>query len=204
MIGASAGGVEALSQLVSHLPHDLAAAVLVVLHIPQDRPSVLPRILSAAGALPATHAKGGERAVHGHLYVAPPGRHLLVHDGTLRLSSGPKEGGHRPAIDPLFRTAARAAGSRVVRACSASMGEIGTVMFFARGVAGCVIAGARTRSVISGPVCGADGIVSSSGAPQNLQNFVPATQCPWQRVQETSFAGAAPPGAMLTTGAPTI
>src|SRR5438067_6253229 len=114
VIGASAGGVEALSQLVSHLPHDLAAAVLVVLHIPQDRPSVLPRILSAAGALPATHAKGGERAAHGHLYIAPPGRHLLVHDGTLRLSAGPKEGGHRPAIDPLFRTAARAAGTRVV------------------------------------------------------------------------------------------
>jgi len=114
VIGASAGGVEALSQLVARLPLDLAATVLVVLHVPPDRPSVLPRILSAAGPLPATHAKGGERAAHGHLYVAPPGRHLLVHDGTLRLSSGPKEGGHRPAIDPLFRTAARAAGSRVV------------------------------------------------------------------------------------------
>jgi len=114
VVGASAGGVEALSQLVSRLPADLAAAVLVVLHIPPDRPSVLPRILGSAGALPAKHAKGGERAEYGHLYVAPPGRHLLVHDGTLRLSAGPKEGGHRPAIDPLFRTAARAAGSRVV------------------------------------------------------------------------------------------
>jgi len=114
VVGASAGGVEALSQLVARLPADLAAAVLVVLHVPPDRPSVLPRILGLAGPLPATHAKGGERAEHGHLYVAPPGRHLLVHDGTLRLSAGPKEGGHRPAIDPLFRTAARAAGSRVV------------------------------------------------------------------------------------------
>jgi two-component system, chemotaxis family, protein-glutamate methylesterase/glutaminase len=114
VVGASAGGVEALSQLVARLPVDLAAAVLVVLHVPPDRISVLPRILSSAGPLPATHAKGGERAANGHVYIAPPGRHLLVHDGTLRLSSGPKEGGHRPAIDPLFRTAARAAGRRVV------------------------------------------------------------------------------------------
>src|SRR5256885_6247894 len=114
VIGASAGGVETCTQLVSVLPVDLAASVLVVLRVPPDRPSVLPRILSAAGPLPATHAKGGERAVHGHVYVAPPGRHLLVHEATLRLSAGPKEGGHRPAIDPLFRTAARAAGARVV------------------------------------------------------------------------------------------
>src|SRR5256885_16600193 len=114
VIGASAGGVEALSQLVSHLPHDLAAAVLIVLPVPPDRTSVLPRILNTAGPLPATHAKTGEHAAYSHVYVAPPGRHLLVHDGTLRLSAGPKEGGHRPAIDPLFRTAARAAGGRVV------------------------------------------------------------------------------------------
>src|SRR3954469_8076123 len=114
VVGASAGGVEALCQLVSRLPVDLAAAVLVVLHVSSDRPSVLPRILSSAGPLPATHAKGGERPSRGHVYIAPPGHHLLVHDGTLRLSAGPKEGGHRPAIDPLFRTAARAAGNRVV------------------------------------------------------------------------------------------
>jgi two-component system, chemotaxis family, protein-glutamate methylesterase/glutaminase len=114
VVGASAGGVEALCQLVSRLPGDLPAAILVVLHVSSDRPSVLPRILSSAGPLPATHAKGGERPNPGHVYVAPPGHHLLVHDGTLRLSSGPREGGHRPAIDPLFRTAARAAGTRVV------------------------------------------------------------------------------------------
>jgi two-component system, chemotaxis family, protein-glutamate methylesterase/glutaminase len=114
VVGASAGGVEALCQLAARLPPDLAATVLVVLHVSSDRPSVLPRILSAAGPLPATHAKGGERPTHAHIYIAPPGRHMLMHDGTLRLSSGPKEGGHRPAIDPLFRTAARAAGTRVV------------------------------------------------------------------------------------------
>lgn len=114
VVGASAGGVEALCQLMSRLPGDLPAAVLVVLHVSSDRPSVLPRILSSAGPLPATHAKSGERPSRGHVYIAPPGSHLLVHDGTLRLSGGPKEGGHRPAIDALFRTAARAAGNRVV------------------------------------------------------------------------------------------
>jgi len=114
VVGASAGGVEALCQLMSRLPGDLPAAILVVLHVSSDRPSVLPRILSSAGPLPATHAKSGERPSRGHVYIAPPGYHLLVHDGTLRLSGGPKEGGHRPAIDALFRTAARAAGNRVV------------------------------------------------------------------------------------------
>src|SRR5918911_410860 len=114
VVGASAGGVEALVELAGHLPADLQACVLVVLHVASDRPSVLPRILSGAGPLPATHARHGERPVPGHIYIAPPGRHLLVHDGELRLSTGPKEGGHRPAIDPLFRTAARARGRRVV------------------------------------------------------------------------------------------
>jgi two-component system, chemotaxis family, protein-glutamate methylesterase/glutaminase len=114
VVGASAGGVEALVDLAKHLPADLQAYVLVVLHVASDRTSVLPRILSTAGRLPATHAKHGERPELGHIYVAPPGRHLLVHDGELRLSTGPKEGGLRPAADPLFRTAARARGPRVV------------------------------------------------------------------------------------------
>jgi two-component system chemotaxis response regulator CheB len=114
VVGASAGGVEALVDLAGHLPPDLPAYLLVVLHVASDRTSVLPRIMSGAGPLPASHARHGERPAAGHIYIAPPGRHLLVHDGELRLSAGPKEGGHRPAIDPLFRTAARARGRRVV------------------------------------------------------------------------------------------
>src|SRR4051812_23485941 len=97
VIGASAGGVEALLSLVGKLPENLAAYLLVVLHVASNRTSFLPRILSGAGRLRATHAKNEERPVPGHIYIAPPDRHLLLHDGELRLSAGPKEGGHRPA-----------------------------------------------------------------------------------------------------------
>jgi two-component system chemotaxis response regulator CheB len=114
VIGASAGGVEALVKLVGQLPADLPAHLLVVLHVASDHTSLLPRILNNAGPLPAAHAKHGERPLPGHIYVAPPDRHLLVHGGTLRLSAGPSEGGHRPAVDRLFRSAARACGRRVV------------------------------------------------------------------------------------------
>ena len=114
VIGASAGGVEALSGLVSHLPAELTAALFIVLHVPRGAPSALPRILSRAGRLPARHARHDERVEAGRLYVAPPDHHLLVHDARVHLSTGPQENGHRPAVDPLFRTAARAYGSRVV------------------------------------------------------------------------------------------
>ncbi|WP_166177642.1 chemotaxis protein CheB [Rubrobacter tropicus] len=113
-IGASSGGVEALSTLVGGLPADLPAAVLVVLHFPQEAPSALPRILGRAGPLEAFHPEDGDRLEGGRVYVAPPGLHLLVEDGRVRLARGPKENGHRPAVDPLFRTAALAYGPRAV------------------------------------------------------------------------------------------
>jgi two-component system chemotaxis response regulator CheB len=114
VIGASAGGVEALRELARNLPRDFPAAVFIVVHIPTDSPSMLPRILERSGPLPAKHAKDGEAIVPGHIYVAPPNHHLLLKRGAAWVIYGPKENGHRPAIDPLFRTAARAYGHRVV------------------------------------------------------------------------------------------
>lgn len=114
VIGASAGGVEAVSRVVADLPTDLRAAVFVVIHIPADSTSVLPKILSRAGALPAVHAEEGMTIEHGRVYVAPPGHHLIVGSGHVHVTRGPKENGHRPAVDPLFRSAARAYAERVV------------------------------------------------------------------------------------------
>jgi two-component system chemotaxis response regulator CheB len=88
--------------------------VFVVVHHPTDSPSKLPRILSRAGALPATHATDGEPIEPGHIYVAPPDQHLLVRDGFVEVSSGPPEHRLRPAVDPLFRSAAEVYGARVI------------------------------------------------------------------------------------------
>jgi two-component system chemotaxis response regulator CheB len=114
VIGASAGGVEALRELARGLPADFPAAVFVVVHIPTDSPSMLPHILARSGPLPAEHAKDGQPIQPGRIYVAPPNHHLLVKPGAAWVMYGPKENGHRPAVDPLFRTAARAYRNRVV------------------------------------------------------------------------------------------
>ena len=114
VVGASAGGVEALVRLVRELPRDLDAAVAVALHTPENSPSALPSILARSGALPASHARDGEPLVHTRIYVAPPGHHLLIKRRTIRAVNGPHENGHRPAVDPMFRTAARAHGARVM------------------------------------------------------------------------------------------
>jgi two-component system chemotaxis response regulator CheB len=114
VIGASAGGVEALSTVARGLPEDLPAAVFVVLHVSAQMPSILPQILSRAGLLPASHATDGELVVARRIYVAPPDQHLLVERGYVRVVRGPRENRYRPAVDPLFRSAALAYGPRVV------------------------------------------------------------------------------------------
>jgi two-component system, chemotaxis family, protein-glutamate methylesterase/glutaminase len=106
VIGASAGGVEALRQLVACLPPDFPAPIVVVLHLPAGGTSVLPSILDRVGPLPALPVKNGEELRPGTIYVAVPDCHVEIEDGRLRLAGGPRENGHRPAIDPLFRSAA--------------------------------------------------------------------------------------------------
>lgn len=113
-VGASAGGVEALTGLVSGLPSDLAYPVVVVLHLPADAPSALARILDRAGPLPSTTATNGVDLKPGTIYVGVPDRHLLVEEHRILLTEGPTENGHRPAINALFRSAALAYGSRAV------------------------------------------------------------------------------------------
>jgi two-component system chemotaxis response regulator CheB len=116
LIGASAGGVEALSRICRGLPEDLPAAVLMVQHIAPTSRSMMPAILNRAGRLPARHALDGERIQHGRIYVAPPDRHLLVaEDGRhMLVRRGPQENRTRPSVDSLFRSAAVAAGHRSI------------------------------------------------------------------------------------------
>ncbi len=114
VIGASAGGLEALRALAAALPADFAASVFVVLHTSAESPGMLAGILERAGPLPAVAAEDGERLRPGRIYVAPPDHHLLVEPGVVRATRGPKENRFRPAIDPLFRSAAQTYGPRVV------------------------------------------------------------------------------------------
>ena len=107
VIGGSAGGIEALTRLTRMLRPDLDAAVLVVVHMGPDARSRLPELLERWGPLPAAHARDGDALGPGRILVAPPDHHLIVNDGTVRLVRGPHENLHRPAVDPLFRSAAR-------------------------------------------------------------------------------------------------
>lgn len=114
VIGASAGGVEAVTVLLKGLPHDLPAAVFVVYHIAADAPGGFDRLLDERSPLKVKYAQDGEPIRPGTVYLAVPDHHLLVPDGRVRLSRGPRENRTRPAIDPLFRSAAVVHGSRVI------------------------------------------------------------------------------------------
>ncbi len=136
VVGASAGGVEALSQLTSQLPPDFPAPVLIVLHVPALSASRLPDILSRRGPLPANKAVHGEPLRPGRIYTAPPDKHMIVADGTIELTRGPRENRSRPAVDPLFRSAARSFGSGaigVILSGSLYDGAAGMLAISARG-----------------------------------------------------------------------
>lgn len=113
-IGASAGGVETLRRLVGEFPENYKGAIFVVVHVYAEARSELAAILSRAGPLPAVRAVDGMPIKHGQIHVAPPNQHLLLEHGRLSVVHGPLENRHRPAIDPLFRSAAWTYGPRVV------------------------------------------------------------------------------------------
>lgn len=113
-VGASAGGVEALTEFAAGLPVDLPYAFLVVLHMPPEAPSVLAKIMDRSGPLPAVSAEHNMPLEPGRIHVAVPDRHLLVSDHRVVLSEGPTENSHRPAINALFRSVALDFGARAI------------------------------------------------------------------------------------------
>ena len=114
VIGGSAGSHSALRRIMSDLPADIPASIFVATHVPSNSAGYLTDVLAAAGPLPVSRAVDGQPVEGGHVYTAVPDRHLLLVDGIMRLGEGPRENMARPAIDPLFRSAALAYGSRAV------------------------------------------------------------------------------------------
>jgi two-component system chemotaxis response regulator CheB len=114
VIGASAGGIEAASVLLGSLPPDLDAAISMVLHTPPDSPGNAAEVLARAGLLSVVYPRDDSEVVHGRVVLAPPDHHLVLDGPRVRLLRGPRENGVRPAVDPLFRSAARSYGPRVV------------------------------------------------------------------------------------------
>ena len=114
VIGASMGGVEALKRLLGRLPADLPAALFIVLHTADHETGLLARVLGSASRLPVETAEEGRRFASCHVYVAPPDRHLIVGHDHVHVRRGPREHGARPAIDPLFRSAAVNCTTRVI------------------------------------------------------------------------------------------
>ncbi len=129
VIATSAGGVDALCELTSRLPENFDAPVFVVMHIGSE--SQLAEILSHCGKLPAIAAENNKPYKAGCIYVAPPNHHLSIKDHVTVLTRGPRENGHRPAADVLFRSAAREHRSRVVGVVLTGGRDDGTAGLFA-------------------------------------------------------------------------
>jgi two-component system chemotaxis response regulator CheB len=131
VVGASYGGIHALKELAGDLPPDLPASIFIVQHVASNSPGLLPGIIANAGALPASFPADHEKISPGHIYLAPPDNHILVENGFIRVTRGPKENRSRPAIDVLFRSAAYTYGPRVVGVILTGMLDDGTAGLWA-------------------------------------------------------------------------
>ncbi len=131
VIGGSAGAISSLMRIVGGLPSTLPASVFVVIHLSPNSPGMLASVLSDSGPLRASTPVDREPIRHGRIYVAVPDHHLLIEDGSVRVVRGPRENRHRPAIDPLFRTAARTYGSRVLGVILSGLQDDGAAGLYA-------------------------------------------------------------------------
>jgi two-component system, chemotaxis family, protein-glutamate methylesterase/glutaminase len=145
VIGASAGGVEALSRLFRDLPADFPGSFFVVLHTVASSESQLPRIISRSGPLRAVHPEDGTEIREGMVYVARPNHHLMIEDARVRSLVGPRVNGYRPSINVLFESAARAYGNRVTGVILSGSLDDGTLGLQA-------IKGAGGKAVVQDPV----------------------------------------------------
>lgn len=114
VIAGSAGALQPLSSILGALPASFPASIFVVIHTSPETPGMLPSVLRRRVALPIDYADDGASIEPGHVYIAPPDRHLLLENRHLEVTRGPRENGFRPAADPLFRTAALHYGARVI------------------------------------------------------------------------------------------
>lgn len=126
VIGASAGGIQAIRSVLNALTADVDAAIFVVLHMGEHAPGLLPAVLQRDTPLPVATARDRMPIQHGRITIAPPGHHLLLQPNGVHLSQGPRASRHRPSIDVLFRSAAVAFGPRVIGIVLSGMLDDGT------------------------------------------------------------------------------
>ena len=124
VIGGSAGALDAILNIAGGFPEEFKGSIFIVSHIGANR-SHLPELLTSAGSLPALHPEDGDPIRPGRIYVAPPDRHMLVTRDGIRLWRGPRQHFTRPAVDPLFRSAAHAFGARVIGVVLSGTGSDG-------------------------------------------------------------------------------
>jgi two-component system, chemotaxis family, protein-glutamate methylesterase/glutaminase len=188
VIGTSAGGVDVLVRLARDLPKGFPATLFVVCHYPPGGKSVLPAMLSGAGPLLAVHPADGDPIYPGHIYIAPPDRHLVLEPGNrVRLTRGPRENHNRPAAAPLFRSAARHYGPRVIGVVLTGALYDGAAGLLAVRQAGglAVVQDARDAVVAAMPqnatqIAGADRVVAAADLARTLIDLVqrPVTPAP--------------------------
>lgn len=163
VIGASTGGPVALRELISTLPADFPAAIIVVQHIPSTFTGVLAAQLNRYGHLRVKEAQSGDRLLAGRVLIAPGGFHLLVRpDSSVELNQGPEIGGHRPSIDVTMQSVAQLFGSRTKGVLLTGMGSDGTLglvtirtkggQTFAQDAESCVVNGMPQRAIEKGVV----------------------------------------------------